>query len=227
MPSLAEKILKFNKSLFIAGKLPKGVEVMQPLDDKYVYSLCKKFYHQYYNDNHPRSLILAINPGRFGAGTTGIPFTDPKKLEDICGISNTFPKKTELSADFIYAMIERYGGAQKFYSNFLFSSISPLGFIRDGKNLNYYDDKKLEQVITPFAISCIKEQLNFGLNRTVCFCLGKGKNYAFLQRLNNEFKFFIEIIPLSHPRFIMQYRRKRVDEYIAQYLTSFERSSPR
>jgi len=34
-----------------------------------------KFYKKYYNDNNPRFLILGINPGRFGAGVTGIPFT--------------------------------------------------------------------------------------------------------------------------------------------------------
>jgi hypothetical protein len=37
--------------------------------------------------------------------------------------------------------------------------------------------------------------------------------------LNNEHKWFGEIIPLPHPRFILQYRRKQKDEFIHQYLS--------
>ena len=33
-------------------------------------------------------------------------------------IPNNFPKKPELSADFIHAMIEMYGGAEKFFHKF-------------------------------------------------------------------------------------------------------------
>jgi hypothetical protein len=36
--------------------------------------------------------------------------------------------------------------------------------------------------------------------------------------LNNDHEFFNEVIPLAHPRFIMQYRRKFVAEYIDTYL---------
>ena len=43
------------------------------------------FYHRFYNDDKPRNLILGINPGRLGAGATGIPFTDTKRLV-ACGI---------------------------------------------------------------------------------------------------------------------------------------------
>ena len=44
------------------------------------------------------TLILAINPGRLGAGVTNIAFTDPVHLERDCGIANDFPKREELSA---------------------------------------------------------------------------------------------------------------------------------
>jgi hypothetical protein len=218
MTSLAEKILDFNKHLHFPGKTLPDVKVMTPYQDQKIYDLCHQFYNKYYNDNNPRYLIIGINPGRFGAGTTGIPFTDPRKLEEICGIKNEMAKKVELSADFIYAMIDRYGGARKFYSEFLFSSVSPLGFTRNGKNLNYYDDKKLEKAITPFAVSCIHHQLDFGLHETKCFCLGEGKNYEFLRKLNETHGFFDNIIPLPHPRFIMQYKRKHLNEYFDLYL---------
>jgi len=161
---------------------------------------------------------LGINPGRFGGGVTGIPFTDPIRLEKVCGIKNDFLKKQELSSVFIYSMIEAYGGAEKFYGQFYISAISPLGFIKDGKNLNYYDDKTIKQLIEPFVIDCIRKQLSWGLYTDVCFCIGEGENLRYLQQLNNEHKWFKEIKAVSHPRFIMQYKLKQKDIYIQQYI---------
>lgn len=73
--------------------LPKGIEVMNPFTDSYIFGYCKKFYAKYYNTTQQRTLIVGINPGRFGGGLTGIPFTDPIKLENECGIENDLPKK--------------------------------------------------------------------------------------------------------------------------------------
>lgn len=56
--------------------------------------------------------------------------------------------------------------------------------------------------------------------RDKCFCLGEGQNYAFLQKLNAQKGYFQEIVPLAHPRFIMQYKRKSVDLYVEKYLES-------
>jgi hypothetical protein len=162
-------------------------------------------------------LILGINPGRFGGGLTGIPFTDPTKLL-LLGIENKLDKRVELSSDFIYKVIERFGGAEIFYQKFYFSSISPLGFVKDGKNLNYYDIKTLPKLLNSFILQCINEQLNWGLNREVCFCLGEGENFKFLKTLNEKEKFFKEITPLAHPRFVMQYKRKMLDQYLGDYI---------
>ena len=96
----ADRILSFYQSLTITAKLPKGVEVLNPYANADTFKYCSAFYHKYYEDNEPRTLILGINPGRYGAGLTGIPFTDPVKLEMICGIKNNLTKKAELSADF-------------------------------------------------------------------------------------------------------------------------------
>lgn len=216
--TLADQILSFYKTLKIPAGLPKGVEVMNPFQNPDVFDLCKKFYHQFYDDEQPRKIIMGINPGRHGSGATGIPFTDPVKLENICGIANSLTKRTELSADFIYTMIESYGGSQLFYSKFLFSSVSPLGFTKGGINMNYYDDKSLEQKLRPFIISSIQAQLNFSVDREVCFCMGEGKNYKYLSTLNAEYSFFKKIIPLAHPRFIMQYRRKKLHEFVNLYI---------
>ena len=40
---------------------------------------------------------------------------------------------------------------------------------------------------------------------------------------NEEHRFFNKIIPLAHPRYIMQYKRKLVDEYIDDYLGKFNK----
>ena len=70
----------------------------------------KHFFEKFYSDNNPRRLLLGINPGRFGAGITGVNFTAPKQLKENCGIDHAWKKSSELSAEFIYDMITAYGG---------------------------------------------------------------------------------------------------------------------
>ena len=222
MTTLSTQILTFLSQLHLPAEPAQGVEVMNPYRDPMAWGLCEQFYHKYYSDNQIRTLILGINPGRFGGGLTGIPFTDPLKLELECGVQNTLKKKTELSADFIYQMIHAFGGPEKFYQRFYISAVSPLGFTRDGKNVNYYDQAGLEKKLTPFILDSLQAQLRFGICREVCFCLGEDKNFKFLSRLNAQYHFFEKIIPLSHPRFIMQYRRKKINEYISDYLSKFD-----
>jgi hypothetical protein len=118
-------------------------------------------------------------------------------------------------------MISAFGGPEKFYSKFYFSAVSPLGFTREGKNLNYYDDARLQKRLEPFIISCMHQQLKFGIDRSVAYCLGEGANFKFLKSLNERHQFFNELIPLAHPRFIMQYRRKSKAAYIQRYLEAF------
>lgn len=217
--TFADKILSFYKSLAITGKLPKGVEVLNPYQQAEAFELCEQFYKKYYNDSNKRFAILGINPGRFGGGITGIPFTDPLKLEAISGIKNNMQKKAELSADFIHAMISAFGGLEKFYGSYFFNSVSPLGFTLDGKNLNYYDTPELVKSLEGFILTSIRQLLDLGIHRHVAFCLGEGDNFKYLSKLNQREKIFEKIIPLAHPRFIMQYRRKRVPEYIDDYLS--------
>lgn len=216
--TFAKHVLDFYRGLQIGTTLPTGVVVLNPFHDDEAFSYCRSFYERFYNDNNERFIILGINPGRHGGGVTGIPFTDPIKLENCCGVANPFKKKPELSADFIYKVIDAFGGPEKFYARFYFSAISPLGFTKDGKNLNYYDIRQLQDALKDFIINSLEHQLKFGINTTWCFCLGEGENYKYLKRLNDECKIFKNIVPLPHPRFIMQYRRKRVDEFVELYI---------
>jgi hypothetical protein len=217
-PSFAAQVMEFYKTLELTTHLPNGVAVMNPFKSREVRNISGEFFKKYYQDNNPRTFILGINPGRFGAGVTGITFTDPVRLEKECGIPNSFEKRPELSSVFIYEMITRYGGPETFYSNFYLSAVCPLGFMKDGRNMNYYDDRVLEACVRKFIVFSLKEQIRFGAIRDKCFCLGEGKNYQYLEKLNQQYQFFNKIIPLAHPRFIMQYRLKKKEEFIQQYL---------
>lgn len=213
-----EQLIRFHRELSLEAKIPRGVEVLHPYQDAYTMSLCTTFFKKYYHDNKPRKLLLGINPGRFGSGITGISFTDPVRLETECGIANNFDKRGELSSDFIYRMITAYGGPVDFYSKHLISAASPLGFVQKGKNINYYDDPKLQKAVAPFICDSISRLMKMGCDRKKGFCIGEGKNYAFLSELNQVHGWFDEVIALAHPRFIMQYKRKQLSGYIDRYL---------
>lgn len=216
--TFASRVLSFYKQIRLRAELPRDVEVMNPYRDAQTFAVTRLFYERFYNDNAEREIILGINPGRFGGGITGVPFTDPINLEKYCGIKNDFQKKPELSSTYIYMMIDAFGGPEQFYSRYFISALSPLGFVMNGKNLNYYDIKELRATVETFILQSIRKQLDFGISRKRCFCLGEGENFKYLQKLNARHGFFGEILPLPHPRFIMQYRRKQLDAYIDRYV---------
>jgi uracil DNA glycosylase superfamily protein len=220
MPSTtqAAAILDFYRKLQPDFALPKGISIMNPYAEPETRAVAERFYTKYYSDSRPRAFIFGINPGRHGAGITGVPFTDPIRLETVCGISNDLKKKPELSSEFIYRMIDVYGGAAAFYGGYFFTALSPLGFVKNGKNLNYYDDKELLRDCEPFVLACIRRQLKTMPTFGVCYCLGEGENYRYFSRLNDRHGFFEKIVPLAHPRFVMQYRRKKVGDYIELYM---------
>jgi len=214
--TFSERTLKFYKSLHIDALLPDNIEVLNPYKDKEVIESCKSFYNKYYNDSEGRRIILGINPGRFGAGVTGIPFTDPLRLERECGIANTFKKRSELSSEFIYMLIDQMGGPDHFYKHYFIGAVSPLGFVKDNKNFNYYDSIELMRALKPFIIHNLVEQIGLGINSRKCYCLGQGKNFEYLQMINQELSLFDEIIPIPHPRWVMQYKRKDLNKILQQ-----------
>jgi len=230
MKTFADNIIAFNRSLEFNGRLPEGVRVMNPFkESKKALAASTAFYKKYYNDSQKRHIILGINPGRFGAGLTGIPFTDPKRLIEKCGLSYDGVPAHEPSSVFIYNMIDAYGGAENFYRKFYINSICPLGFTKEtdsGKEVNYnfYDSKDLMAAAHDFMVESIKKQLAFGIYRDTCFCLGRGKNEKILLRLNETHGFFKKIVALEHPRFVMQYKSKTMQQYIDKYIAAFQLS---
>ena len=217
-----ERVLNFIQQLQ-PPQVPPPYEVLYPFADADVLQACRQFYKKYYADAAPRYIMIGINPGRLGAGITGVPFTDPIRLIDSCGIANPWPRKPELSSIFMYEMMEAFGGVAAFYQQLYISSISPLGFVADGKNVNYYDDRLLAEAVLPFAQQCLDTQLSWPVQRSVAFCIGEGKNLQYLQQLNQQHQWFNQIEALPHPRFVMQYKRTQIDAYIDQYLQAFSR----
>ena len=123
---------------------------------------------------------------------------------------------------FIYEMIQAYGGPERFFKKYYITSLSPLGFIRHGKNYNYYDDKELLAKIRTYIIQNINIQSAFGYNPEVAYCLGQGKNFTYLEDLNNEYHWWKRVEPLPHPRWIMQYKLKQKETFIDSYLEMLE-----
>ena len=227
--TLADKIINFNRKLQYTGTLPDGFQVMNPyLDNEETMEVMKKFYYQFYNDNQQRKFIIGINPSRHGAGVTGVPFTDTKRLDTVCGIKMQSAYTHEVSSVFLYDMIQEYGGAQKFYNTFYINSPFPLAIIRYSKtgkwlNANYYDDNALFEMVKDFMITSLKKHIQLGLDTNEVFVLGK-KNASYISALNKEAKLFNKMTVLEHPRFIQQYKSKEKQFYIDKYIMAFQKN---
>lgn len=219
--TFSNKAIKFFLNQSKPQNLPVGVSIMNPYESEKTKSIVKSFYQKYFDDNRQRVFIVGINPGRFGGGLTGIAFTDPINLEEKCGIKNNLDKKPELSSRFVYKFIDAYGGVKKFYKKFFITALYPLALIKDNKNYNYYDSKELYQSLKPEILRTFEEQIKIGARKDIIISLGK-KNEKYLKEINKELGYFEKIVTLDHPRYIMQYKFKKVDEYVKKYLEVLE-----
>lgn len=226
---LADRLLELVTSVSLDDvDLPRGVNVLDPLRGPHgaeVERIVRTFHHTYFNDDRPRRLMLGINPGRLGAGSTGLCFTDTKRCESDLYIPVNGFRTHEPSSDFFYRVVRAKGGAEAFYREVYVQAICPLGFTTAGPkgapvNLNYYDDRLLQEAITPFVVKWLTQLIATGMRTDAVFCIGTGKNLAFLSVLNEEHRFFDRIVPLEHPRFIMQYKAKSVDAYVRKYVSA-------
>ena len=219
MPTFADKALKYFNGIKSPDRLPPGIELVNPYENKEVNSVIKSFFNKYFNDNNKRIFILGINPGRFGGGLTGISFTDPVALREECGIENGLGNQKELSSKFVYRFINAAGGPDEFYKKYFITALYPLALLKDGKNHNYYDSKELFNFLKPHIINAIREQVAFGAHRKFAVSLGR-KNADYLKIINDEYNFFDEIRYVEHPRYIMQYRLKKADLFIQKYINT-------
>ena len=153
--TFADKVIQFNTSLDLTKRLPRSIGVLNPfVENKNALTVSSEFYKKYYDDNRTRKLILGINPGRHGAGITGIPFTDTKRLEAFCDLTIPEVSTHEISSVFVYEFIEKYGGAKQFYQDYYINSISPLGFVIKDKKGNKKTSPRSRSPILPLLPLC-------------------------------------------------------------------------
>ncbi|OGX88908.1 uracil-DNA glycosylase family protein [Hymenobacter glacialis] len=219
MSAFATQLLKFLSSFPLPLGLPAGVAAASPFREPAVQELLAQFAHQYYVEAPPRVAVLGINPGRLGMGRTGVAFTDPTALAEHCGIGHDLPRqRPELSSQFIYAVVNEMGGPAAFYRHFYLGSVYPLVLLREGLNYNYYDSPALLKSLWPNMRSSLRQQVQaLGLRRDVAVSLGK-RNGLFFNKLNDELGLFERIVVLDHPRYLMQYRRRDLEQNIAHYV---------
>jgi hypothetical protein len=98
--------------------------------------LVRRYYQKVYSTEAKRVVLCGINPGKNGAGKTGIPFLDFRAVSQI--LSGIGQDDREQSAQFILSIINEIG-SESFYKNVYMTNISWFGFTKDGNNLNYYD----------------------------------------------------------------------------------------
>jgi len=228
---LADRLLKLVGSVTLEGvPLPRGVHVLDPLrgeNSTEVGRIVRDFHRKFFSDDRPRQLMLGINPGRLGAGSTGLCFTDTKRCESDLGIPVLGFRTHEPSSDFFYRMVRAAGGTEAFYGRVYVHAICPLGFVKNGPNgsavnLNYYDDKALEAAVTPFVERWLRTLVGCGMRTDTVLCIGTGKNAAYFSRLNERLGLFDRIIALEHPRYVMQYKARNIELYIDKYLRALE-----
>lgn len=226
MPTtFGEKVIEFNSTLHYLDNLPPGFRVINPfMENPETMQVSRQFYHKFYSDCNKRKFMVGINPSRHGAGVTGVPFTDTKRLESECGIKMHSAYTHEVSSVFVYEMITQFGGTQPFYEQFYINSPFPLAIVRKTKggkwlNANYYDDPILFEMLKEYMIWTLKQHIDVGLDTSEVFVLGV-KNAKFIHKLNKEAKLFGSLKVLEHPRYIQQYKFKEKQTYIDKYILS-------
>lgn len=228
--TVAQEILEFNDNLGrVSLEVLKGfnlINAFNGVNKDTVKRVLHKFYTKYYNDTDKRFMILGSSPARRGTALTGVPFEDVNHLQKDTGISIDAFGANKRSSSFLYEVMEEYGGRQNFYKQFYMSFVCPLGIEKinlkgNWVNCNYYENATLKKCLHPFIVDSLRCQIDFNIDTTVCFCIGSGENFKFLTNINNEHHFFDTIVPLEHPRFIMQYNADRKEEFIQKYVNTF------
>lgn len=217
----SDKAINFFRSLELPENIPSDVSVIDPYSNSDAQACMERFFTKFFSDGKRRVFVLGINPGRFGSGVTGIPFTDPVMLEESCKIKNNLDKRKELSSQFIYTFINKWGGPRDFYDQFFLSAVSPFGFIRNGVNCNYYDSDSFFSMIKPFIIKTLRDQIDIGARLDNVIILGSGENTKAFKELNDEHNFFENVYSLEHPRYVFQYKRKELEKYLEKYKKVF------
>ena len=125
MSNISTRAIKFYSELKSPRGVGKEIGMINPYREPEILEVTKKFYKKFYADKSKRCYVFGINPGRIGSGCTGVPFTDACALEKVCKIECPFHNRKEMTSEFVYRVIKKYGGADKFYEKFYLTATSP------------------------------------------------------------------------------------------------------
>jgi len=219
----AKHIIRYWETIKPPILLAPEVEVLNPFSQVEVQTIVDRFYTKFFSDNQKRIFLIGINPGRLGSGATGIGFSDSTSLAAM-GVKHELFIQKELSASYVFDLIQAYGGAESFFKSFYITALCPLGFVKHEKNINYYDMGDWKDQLMPYMVEEMEKQLAIG-RRDVAVCIGKGENYKALKQLNSQHGWFERVEVIPHPRWVMQYRRKQKEVFINQAVDLFNRLS--
>ena len=103
---------------------------------------------------------------------------------------------------------------EEFYSRVLPWAALPVAVTSEGSYANYYQIDRKEIVdLVMMNITWLSKLPRVGK----LVVLGVGENKQYLENLDGYPFGYNEVIYLPHPRWIMQYNRKKLDQYIAAY----------
>lgn len=196
------------------------ISILREFEDNI--SVAKRFAKTYCSSQKPSVVLCGINPGRLGAGKTGVPFLDFSSLSKL--LSEIDRCDTERSAQFFFEVVD-YFGAKAFYSTFHVTNISSVGFERAGSNVNYYD---LPELALKYVYDAFCEEIK-AVQPTAIISLA-GSVHATVKQLFSESSIDISQC-LPHPNycaFPKQHDRCKVRyiEVLSQYIghnLTFER----
>ncbi len=171
------------------------------------------FWRTYYGSAVPRVVLCGINPGRHGAGKTGIPFLDFQSLSQL--ISGIDRHDSERSAGFFFQVVRQFG-VEAFFHSFYVTNVASVGFKKKKKNLNYNElpESALEVVERNFL-----QEMKV-VQPTHVVSLGE----AVQQTVRKLLPAAVDCsMRLPHPSWITTYRTNETNEWAARYLAVLEK----
>ncbi len=203
MKTLVDNYLNFSREFVQQNKEKLNecdIEILSDFLDNEIN--IRKFYVKYVENNNPKIVLCGINPGRFGAGKTGVSFLDFQSLQKI--LPNISRNDHEKSGSFFYGVIEEIG-VDKFYKNVYVTNLSCVGFqnLKTKKNMNYYQicskiqyelfDNFIKEmnIIKPDIIIPLSQWVNWDLDNLkkenrLDFEIGKRLNHPAYSKVTKE-----------------------------------------
>lgn len=214
--SIRNEVIDFYQKFVGPSKLPTDLELINPYADEDRRNAIHSFYDKYYDDSKVRVHVLGINPSRMHKTATGINYTDGFALSEYCGIDNSFSKTRELTADFFYRVVNAMGGPSEFFARIFPWAMMPVCVTKQGDYANYYEESVVEHLR-----DLVEENVRWTSklpSTGKLVILGTGENHKFFEGMPGSPFGYNEVRVVPHPRWVMQYNRSKLDDYIDQYI---------